>query len=163
MHITSTCSVTLNGWLGTGRRTLEIPAAFFMTQQTLMGQGLLIVEASRRHSDTTFGKTPLDEWSARRRDLYLTTHNTHKRQTYMPPSPLVIRTLNPSKWAVANPRLRPRGHWDRQFPQFVTPVSPFRLTVFRLSTKSVRISNTVCCRSQLKNLDALLGINRLKL
>ena len=32
----------------------------------------------------TFGKTPLDEWSARRRDLYLTTHNTHKRQTSMP-------------------------------------------------------------------------------
>ena len=28
---------------------------------------------------------PLDEWSARRRDLYLTTHNTHNRQTSMPP------------------------------------------------------------------------------
>ena len=26
---------------------------------------------------TTFGKTPLDEWSARRRDFYLTTHNKH--------------------------------------------------------------------------------------
>jgi hypothetical protein len=34
---------------------------------------------------TTFGRTTLDEWSARRRDLYLTTHNTHNRQTYMPP------------------------------------------------------------------------------
>ena len=32
----------------------------------------------------TFGRTPLDEWSARRRDLYLTTHNTHNRQTSMP-------------------------------------------------------------------------------
>ena len=30
----------------------------------------------------TVGRTPLDEWSARRRDLYLTTHNT---QTSMPP------------------------------------------------------------------------------
>jgi hypothetical protein len=30
---------------------------------------------------TTIGKTPLDQWSARRRDLYLTTHNTHNRQT----------------------------------------------------------------------------------
>jgi len=30
---------------------------------------------------TTLGRTPLDEWSARRRDLYLTTHNTHNRQT----------------------------------------------------------------------------------
>ena len=34
---------------------------------------------------TTVGRTPLDEWSARRRDLYLTTHNTHNRQTFMPP------------------------------------------------------------------------------
>ena len=34
---------------------------------------------------TTVGRTPLSEWSARRRDLYLTTHNIHNRQTSMPP------------------------------------------------------------------------------
>jgi len=34
---------------------------------------------------TTVGRIPLDKWSARRRDLYLTTHNTHKRQTSLPP------------------------------------------------------------------------------
>ena len=34
---------------------------------------------------TTVGWPPLDEWSARRRDLYLTTHNTHNRQISMPP------------------------------------------------------------------------------
>ena len=34
---------------------------------------------------TTGGRTPLDEWSARRRDLHLTTHNTYNRQTPMPP------------------------------------------------------------------------------
>jgi hypothetical protein len=33
----------------------------------------------------TVGRTPLDEWLARRRDLYLTTHNTHNRQTSIPP------------------------------------------------------------------------------
>ena len=32
----------------------------------------------------TFGRTPLNEWSVRRRDLYLTTHNTHNRQIFMP-------------------------------------------------------------------------------
>ena len=32
---------------------------------------------------TTVGRTPLDEWSARCRDLHLTTHNTHNRQTSM--------------------------------------------------------------------------------
>jgi hypothetical protein len=34
----------------------------------------------------TLGRTPLDEWSARRKDLYLTIHNTHKKQTSMPPA-----------------------------------------------------------------------------
>ena len=34
---------------------------------------------------STVGRTPLDEWSARRKDLYLTTHDTHNRQISMPP------------------------------------------------------------------------------
>jgi hypothetical protein len=32
---------------------------------------------------TTVGRTRLDEWSARHRDLYLTTHNIHNGQTSM--------------------------------------------------------------------------------
>jgi hypothetical protein len=38
------------------------------------------------HRHTTLGRTPLDEWSARRRDLYLTTHKHCTRQTSMPPA-----------------------------------------------------------------------------
>ena len=34
---------------------------------------------------TTVGRTSLGEWSARGRDLNLTTHNTHNRQTSKPP------------------------------------------------------------------------------
>jgi hypothetical protein len=37
---------------------------------------------TRRH--TTIGRTPLDEWSFRRRDFYLIKQNTQKRQTSMP-------------------------------------------------------------------------------
>jgi hypothetical protein len=33
----------------------------------------------------TLSRNPLDEWSARRTDLYLTIHNIHKRQTSLPP------------------------------------------------------------------------------
>jgi hypothetical protein len=66
-------------------RTYSLICNFFsMAQQPLVGQGL-IIEASQSHSDT-LGRTPLDEWSARRRDLYLTTHNTHKWQTSMLPA-----------------------------------------------------------------------------
>ena len=43
---------------------------------------LMFLDHTRR---TTVGRAPLDERSARRRDLYLTTHNTHNRQTSMPP------------------------------------------------------------------------------
>jgi len=58
-----------------------------MAQQPLLGQGLLIIEASLSHSrQTSLRTTPLDECSTRRRDLYLTKHNTHKRQTSMPPA-----------------------------------------------------------------------------
>jgi hypothetical protein len=60
---------------------------------------------------TTLRRTPLDQWSARRRDLYLTIHNTHKRQTSMPPArlePTIAATVR-----APNPRLTPRGHWDR--------------------------------------------------
>jgi hypothetical protein len=35
---------------------------------------------------TTVGRTPLDEGSARRKDLFLSTHNTYNRQTSMPPA-----------------------------------------------------------------------------
>ena len=35
---------------------------------------------------TTLGRTPLDEWLAHRRDLYLKTHNRYKKQAYMPPA-----------------------------------------------------------------------------
>jgi len=34
---------------------------------------------------TELSRTPLDEWSARHRELYLTIHNTHERRTFMPP------------------------------------------------------------------------------
>ena len=43
---------------------------------------------------TIVGRTPLDKWSARRRDLYLTTHNTHSRQMSMP-----LAGFEPTIWA----------------------------------------------------------------
>jgi hypothetical protein len=53
-----------------------------------MGLGLLVSSRFHAHTHlrhTTLGRTPLDEGPTRRRDLYLTSHNTHKRQTSMPP------------------------------------------------------------------------------
>jgi hypothetical protein len=61
---------------------------------------------------TTVGMTPLDEWSARRRDLYLTTHNTQNKH----PCPGGIRTNNLNRWAAADTPLSPSCHWDRRIP-----------------------------------------------
>jgi hypothetical protein len=52
----------------------------------------------------THGRTPLDEWSARRRDLYL-----HKTTQHMN-----TRDRHSSHELDSNPRPQwPRGHWDR--------------------------------------------------
>ena len=51
----------------------------------------------------TVGRTPLDEWSARHRDLYLTTHNTHNRQISMPPvgfEPTISASERPQNYAL---------------------------------------------------------------
>ena len=52
---------------------------------------------------TTVGRTPLDEWSASRRELYLTTHNAHNRQTSMPPAgfePTISAGERPQNYAL---------------------------------------------------------------
>jgi hypothetical protein len=60
---------------------------------------------------STVGRTPLDEWSARRRDLYLTTYNSYNKITSK--LQVFIRTHDLSRQTAADLRLRPRGHWDR--------------------------------------------------
>jgi hypothetical protein len=65
----------------------DFPSSSFhgATARTLPGppncRGITI---TLRHA--TVWRTPLDEWSDRRRDLYLITYNTHKRQSSMPPA-----------------------------------------------------------------------------
>ena len=72
----------------------------------------------------TVGRTPLDERSARRREVYLTTHNTHNR------NPCHRRDATPqiSRRAAADLRLRPRDQWDRQrsyYPRLIIFVLVF--------------------------------------
>ena len=73
-----------------------------MTQPPLVGLTVTLRQ-------TTIGRTPLDEGSARRRDLYLTKHNIHKRQTCMSPEGFEP-AIPASKQAATDPCLRPRGH-----------------------------------------------------
>jgi hypothetical protein len=67
--------------------------------------GLVISLYMTKGFTITLGRTPLFEWSALHRDLYLTAHNTHKRLIDAPRWNL---NHNPSKQSVD-----PHGHWDR--------------------------------------------------
>ena len=65
---------------------------------------LVFLDHAQRRS--TVGRTPLDEWSARRRDLYLTTHGTHNRQISMPPvgfKPTISAGERPAEILGSNP------------------------------------------------------------
>jgi len=57
---------------------------FFHGSKDLVGLGPLH-EIHRSHSNTfILRRAPRDQWSVRRRNLYLTTHNIHERQTSTP-------------------------------------------------------------------------------
>ena len=82
---------------------------FFMAQQPIVGQGL-IIEASRSHSDTPHSVGLL--WTSDHPDAETPTwqHNTLTRDIHDPGG---IRTRSSSKRAAEDPRLRPRGHRDQ--------------------------------------------------
>ena len=54
------------------------------SKQDMISSFLRFLDHTQRR--ITVGRTPLDGWSMRRRDLYPTTHNTNNRETSMPPA-----------------------------------------------------------------------------
>jgi len=108
---------------------------------------------------TPLGKTPLYEGSARRRGLNLTTQNTHKRQTF----PLGgMQTHNPRKRAAADPRLRPRSHWDWQTESLAgqNSVPAVNKTHYFVMGPKTWISDTVSMYARI-NKTATVGITQL--
>ena len=83
---------------------------FPMAQQPLVDRDLLIIKALWSHSDTphTVGFLSMSELPYR--VLYLTTHNTHKRQDIHAPGR--VRTHIPSEWVATDVGLRLCMHWD---------------------------------------------------
>ena len=91
------------------------PTSFYLTM--VRSRGVIAFDHTQGH--TTVCRTPLDEGSARRRDLYLTTQHSQQTNIHAPGG---IRTLNPSRRSTSDPRLRPLGHWNRPptfLPEFI--------------------------------------------
>ena len=71
---------------------------------------------------TAVGRTPLDEWSARRRDIYLRAYNILNRQTSMPPGG--IRTHNLCRRAAADLRFKGAIHSQLNWAILLCDVMP---------------------------------------
>ena len=91
---------------------IKVNTSFFMSWEPLESQGLLIVEVSWSHSDTPHSVGLL--WTGDQPDAQTSTGQHATLTKYRHPCSTRIRTGNPSKWAAADPRLRPRAQWDRQ-------------------------------------------------
>jgi hypothetical protein len=82
-----------------------------MKRQTIEDQGLPIVGAALSHSDSPkTGRNPLEEWSARRRALYLTTHDSHKGQTSR--RPCLRRDSNPQSQQASGRKPTSQTAWS---------------------------------------------------
>ena len=88
--------------------------AFLTTvQQPPAGQGLLIIEDSRSLSDTPHSVGLLWNNDQSVPETSTWQHTTLTTDRY--PCPGGICTHNPNKRVAADPRLRPREHWDRHW------------------------------------------------
>ena len=81
-----------------------------MLRQSLVGQGLLIVEASRSHSYTPHSVELLRTSDQPDAETSTWQHTIFSRERHHATNE--IRTRNPSKRAATDLRLRPRGHQD---------------------------------------------------
>jgi hypothetical protein len=99
-----------------------------MAQQPLVGQGFLIIEASRSHSDTPHSVGLL--WTGLQPDAETSNWQHTTLQGTDVHDSGGIRTRNPSKREVADQRLRPRGHWERhKYVPILTDLFSFKTTL----------------------------------
>jgi hypothetical protein len=98
---------------------------------------LHLITLNDTHTHTVRG-TPLDEGSAHRRDLYMTTHKIHKRRTFM--SPAGIEVAIPASE-------RPQTHvLDRAatgIDNFCCPAGELTLAVGRLLNQALFILTAI--------------------
>jgi hypothetical protein len=128
---------------------------------------LMFLDHTQRR--TTFGRSPLDECSARRRDRHLTTHDTYNRQISMP-----RWDSNPQSQQVSG--LRPLTCWDRLWCVVVCDLETSRIGapyIYIYDISSLRVkqntSLSICpyfslrlaldeeIRSNLRRLDRMLS------
>jgi hypothetical protein len=103
----------------------NIYISVFIVRPPTVSWGHVIVEALGLHlvTHSTINSTPLDEWSACRRCLHLTTRNTYKRKTRIYKAG--FEPVFPTSERPQTHDLDPHHHWDR-------PVGSLSYTIYAL-------------------------------
>jgi hypothetical protein len=107
------------------------------------GESFLSIEASRSLSDTLYSVGFL--WTS---DLpnEVTSTSQHSKQTHIQATG-GVRTLNPSKWAAADLRLRPRGHR-------VWQLCPFTFCYYKYFSGDLLFNSHVTNRNEFLHADS---------
>ena len=117
------CTIPMFRW------NLLTPSSWVLLHAHQTAQRHTAEGSSRQIRCNTVGRTPLDEWSARHRDLYPTTPNTHNRQTSMPRWDSNPRSQQASVRRPTHQTARPLG------PAKSLPCEP-KFTVYPFSTET---------------------------
>jgi hypothetical protein len=127
------CLPHLHGWINcincvVSRRCQLPPPTYGATAPQWARASSLSRLHDHTQTHTALGRTPLDEGSARRRDLYLTTHNTHKWETSMPPAgfePTVLASKRSQTHTVDRAATGVGGQWKAYSDKYLsaTPAS----------------------------------------
>jgi hypothetical protein len=94
-----------------------------MTEQSLVGQGLFIIEVSRSHSDKR-RSVELPGRVTSPKERHVPDNTQHSQQTDVHAIG-GIRTRNHSKQAAADPRLNRRGHFLKLYIHYHTHIQQF--------------------------------------
>jgi hypothetical protein len=97
---------------------------------------------------TAVGRTPLNEWYARRRDVYLTKQHTHNRQTFIPPAGFET-TLSADEWL----QTQAFGRWK----QFIKILAIANVNINGQSAYCPHIART--CLKRLQHEPAMIFVN----
>ena len=130
-------------WILNSQIYYNMSFLYSMVQQALVRQGLLVINASRSHTDTPYSVGLL--WTSDQPDaeIYTRQHTTQRRDRH----PCPRRNSNQESQQVcgtSDPRFRPRGHSDRHL-FLLAYYSYLVLIKLLLSNCSVCQANTYAC------------------
>jgi hypothetical protein len=111
----------------TSKRRSSVPSYAAFQLLVYVTQAPIIVHCISNHVNSS-------GWVINPTHRPLPNNTLHSQQTNSH-APVKIRTRNPSKRAIAHPRLRPRGYWDRATMWIIVVMFPELLHFTNIPTK----------------------------